>query len=275
MVMKKNLLLKIVALNLIALLLVALFWPHLMISPGQPMAAHANIADDCFACHSPFIGATPNQCISCHAVDRIGRETVDGRPITAEKKSVAFHQQLVEEDCLACHSEHRGVQAFRPISRFSHDLLQASTREQCDGCHARPADSLHRGVEGDCDTCHTNAAWTPATFDHEPHFRFDRHHTTECATCHIDNDYSQYTCYGCHEHSRSEIREEHWEEGIRDYETCVDCHRSGDEDEAEYIWRQRRGTLGSGSRDDRWEYTRERDDDEERENRRYRDPDDH
>ena len=48
-----------------------------------------------------------------------------------------------------------------------------------------------------------------------------------------------YTCYGCHEHSRSKIREEHVEEGIRDYENCVEGHRSGDEDEAKRIWRSK------------------------------------
>ena len=50
---------------------------------------------------------------------------------------------------------------------------------------------------------------------------------------------ANYTCYGCHEHSRSKIREEHLEEGIRDYENCVECHRSGDEDEAKRIWRSK------------------------------------
>lgn len=209
------------------------------------MAAHAAITTDCFACHSPFVGATPGQCIACHQVARIGLETVDGQPIadpiSEDEKRVAFHRQLLEDDCLSCHSEHRGVQAFRPIGRFSHDLLQPATREQCDGCHARPKDSLHRGVEGNCSGCHTQEAWLPASFDHDQYFRFDRHHDTECATCHVDNDYSQYTCYGCHEHSRSEIREEHWEEGIREFENCVECHRSGDEDEAESLWRKRRG----------------------------------
>ncbi len=238
--MKKHLLLIIVALNLVALLLTALFWPHLMISPGQPMEAHSALATDCFACHSPFIGAPSDRCIACHRVDGIGLETVDGRPIGNENKRVAFHQQLVEEDCLACHSEHRGVQAFRPIGHFSHDLLQPGPRQQCAACHARPTDTLHRGIEDDCSGCHTDKAWLPATLDHDRHFRFDRHHTTECATCHIENDYSQYTCYGCHEHSRSAIRSEHWEEGIRDYENCVECHRSGDEEEAERLWRQRR-----------------------------------
>ncbi len=75
----------------------------------------------------------------------------------------------------------------------------------------------------------------PATFDHEKYFRFDRHHNNECATCHVNNDYGNYTCYGCHEHSRSKVREEHVEEGIYNYENCVECHKNGDEDEAKNL----------------------------------------
>jgi len=132
------------------------------------------------------------------------------------------------------------VQAFRPIGQFSHKLLQQGLQEQCDSCHSGPGDALHLKIKGNCAGCHTQRAWLPATFEHEQYFRFDRHHETECATCHVDNDYANYTCYGCHEHSRSNIREEHVEEGIYDYESCVECHRSGDEDEAERIWRSKR-----------------------------------
>lgn len=55
----------------------------------------------------------------------------------------------------------------------------------------------------------------------------------------MNNDYTSYTCYGCHEHSRSNIKEEHVEEGIYEYENCVECHLSGDEDEAEYLWKKK------------------------------------
>jgi hypothetical protein len=71
----------------------------------------------------------------------------------------------------------------------------------------------------------------------------------------MDNDYASYTCYGCHEHSRSKIRAEHIEEGIRNYENCVECHRSGDEDEAEWLWRSRQGSdRRSSGDDDHYEY---------------------
>ena len=178
---------------------------------------------------------------------RTPRSRRTGLPIAKEKKNVAFHQKLIEEDCVACHSDHKGVKAFRPIGQFSHELLQSDLQEQCDSCHGRPGDALHQKIKGNCVQCHTQRAWLPATFDHDDYFRFDRHHDTDCETCHVDNDYANYTCYGCHEHSRSKIREEHVEEGIYEYESCVECHRSGDEDEAERIGRSKNfepGTSG-------------------------------
>jgi hypothetical protein len=237
----------IVLANLAALVLLAIFLPHLMISPGKLIDAHAELATDCFACHSPFVGSTPRKCIECHKVAEIGITTTKGLPIGKEKKNVAFHQKLLAEDCVACHSDHKGVKAFRPISQFSHRLLQPQVQKQCDGCHSMPGDALHQKLKGNCGTCHTQERWKPATFDHERYFRFDKHHTTDCQTCHVSSDYGSYTCYGCHEHSRSKIREEHVEEGIVDYENCVECHRSSDEEEA----KQRMRSRGGGSRDSR------------------------
>jgi hypothetical protein len=245
MEMKNKTVIPVIVVNLAALVLLAILSPHLMISPGKPIDAHAEIATDCFACHTPLIGSRPAKCIVCHKVEEIGIKTIKGLSIAKENKNVAFHQKLIEEDCVSCHSDHKGVQAFRPISQFSHSLLEPTLLKQCDSCHSNPVDDLHRKIKGNCGQCHTQDAWTPATFEHEKYFRFDRDHDTECVTCHINNDYANYTCYGCHEHSRSKIREEHVEEGIRDYEKCVECHRSGDEDEAKYLWRSR---SGEGSR---------------------------
>lgn len=237
--MKNNILLLVIAANLAVLVLIAIFMPHLMISPGIPIEAHAELAEDCFACHTPFIGSRANKCIACHKVADIGLKTSKGLLIASEKKNVAFHQKLIEDDCVACHSDHKGVKAFRPISQFSHNLLDQGLQKQCDSCHANPGDNLHLKIKGNCAQCHVVAAWQPATFEHEKYFRFDQDHNTECVTCHINNDYANYTCYGCHEHSRSNIRAEHVEEGIHDYENCVKCHRSADEDEAERIWRSK------------------------------------
>jgi len=57
--MKTNKVIIVVAVNLAILVLFALFAPHLMIVPGKPIDAHAEIAKDCFACHTPFFGSSP------------------------------------------------------------------------------------------------------------------------------------------------------------------------------------------------------------------------
>lgn len=236
--MKNRTALFIISAGLLAIIALVFVMPHTMISPGKVIKAHAEFGDDCFACHTPMFGSSAEKCIDCHKVADIGIRTTKGIKITGEKKKVAFHQKLLREDCVACHSDHIGVKAFRPESQFSHKLLQAGVQKQCDSCHRKPKDSLHRKIQGNCVQCHTQKAWTPATFKHEKYFRLDRDHDVRCATCHVNNDYAHYTCYGCHEHTRSNVREEHIEEGIRDYKSCVKCHRSADEDDAKRIWRR-------------------------------------
>lgn len=137
---------------------------------------------------------------------------------------------------------------FKPTRMFSHDLLGAELQRQCSGCHLNPGDTLHRRIKGNCAQCHRIDGWAPANFEHARYFFLDRDHDTTCETCHLNGDYGRYTCYGCHEHSRSRIREEHFEEGIRNFGSCVECHRSGDEDEAEWRWRSRGlgGEAGGG-----------------------------
>jgi hypothetical protein len=240
MAMKNRPLLTVIASSLVILLLLAFIFPRQMIAPGRLIEGHKALQDDCFACHTPLLGSTAAKCIDCHAVADIGIRTTRGQPVTGKKDNVAFHQKLLEEDCTACHSDHRGVMAFRPVRLFSHELLQDAVREQCDACHRNPGDTLHRKIEGNCAQCHTIAAWQPATFEHDKYFRLDRDHDTKCVTCHTDSNYSEYTCYGCHEHTRRGVRKEHIEEGIHDFENCTECHRSADEDEAERIWRRKR-----------------------------------
>lgn len=197
--------------------------PEAMLSPGPMLAGHEALATDCFACHAPLRGSRAERCTDCHAVDRIGRFTTAGQPLQPPR--VGFHQQLQEQDCMACHAEHRGTPADAALKPFSHGLLKTEVQAQCSTCHAKPRDGLHDKLQGHCQGCHTTQAWKPSSFAHEKYFLLDRDHDVACATCHVDNDFGRYSCYGCHEHTPARIRAKHVKEGIRDFEHCVDCHR--------------------------------------------------
>ena len=269
---KRPLLWTVVVLNLVVLVALAFVFPHLMVSPGPLVKGHQELATDCFACHAPWRGAAAASCTECHALADVGLKTTKGVSIPSRSVKVAFHQELLEQDCMACHSDHQGPKLTKRSRKpFSHTLLKVDARDQCSACHAAPKDTmhrrtkaecgqchrstawkpaqfdhalltqaelgrceschtapkdrLHRQVQGSCQSCHKTDAWKPATFDHDKFFVLDRDHQASCETCHTNNDYSRYTCYGCHEHSEASIRGEHLEEGIRSFANCVQCHR--------------------------------------------------
>jgi hypothetical protein len=57
-----------------------------------------------------------------------------------------FHQHLVAQDCLACHSDHQGSRIGQSTRmNFSHALLQPATQASCGTCHSAPTNKLHRG----------------------------------------------------------------------------------------------------------------------------------
>lgn len=269
---KRPALLIIIALNLLALLALAFVYPHLMVSPGPLVKGHAELATDCFACHTAWRGASSKRCTECHAPADVGLKTTKGMPIPGRTVKVSFHQELTEQDCMACHSDHQGPKLTKSSRRpFSHGLLKVAVRDICSSCHAAPNDAVHRGrklecskchesrawkpahfehallakaelnrceschraptdrlhrqFQGGCMSCHRTDAWKPATFHHDKFFVLDRDHEATCVTCHTNNDYSRYTCYGCHAHSEAKVRQEHLEEGIQDFRNCVECHR--------------------------------------------------
>lgn len=241
----------VLAANLIGLALLAFAYPHLMIAPGKLIPGHSKLETDCFACHAPFSGAATERCATCHKPEEIGKLTSLGQPILKPLTSTPFHQKLLRQDCLACHSDHAGVKRFRVQGRFNHALLLADARKECQSCHKSPQDPLHRQITGNCGQCHGQEKWVPAAFDHDRHFALDRDHNVKCATCHVRNDYASYTCYGCHEHTPEKIRREHIEEGIRDFKDCAECHRSADEHDIRMPGRGReRGTGHGKERDD-------------------------
>ena len=236
MEVKRGWVLLVIAANLLVLLALAFLYPHLMVAPGALIPAHAELTTDCFACHAPLRGASPQRCMVCHAAADIGVRTSKGAQVVRKVVRAPFHQDLIAKDCMACHSDHQGPKLTR-VSRkaFSHDLLRADKLDQCERCHVAPKTNLHSRIEGKCGQCHSSQHWTPATFDHTPYFELDRDHDVKCVTCHVGHDYTRYTCYGCHEHTPEKVRADHEEEGIsRNLDRCAECHSGPDGEPGEH-----------------------------------------
>ncbi len=231
-------------------------FPEAAISPGELFLQHQQTSNSCLDCHEIFLGVSGEKCLSCHEQTKIGLYTVDGNEIKSGQKRIRFHRYLGKDTCISCHTEHKGKIPLEPITGFSHEILTNEDLQDCVSCHEKPTTAIHQKIDQNCRQCHTTDNWEPSKFDHQKYFRFDKHHDEQCTSCHIDAIYTEYTCYGCHEHSLGEIKKEHVEEGIREFENCVTCHRSGDEDEAERIWKsmKRRSGINIKKRDKKHRY---------------------
>jgi hypothetical protein len=223
---------------LAAIIVLCFTHPQVMIAPGPVVAAHATIANDCFACHAPFKGAQASRCIACHAPAKIGLFTTKGTPLPPGK--VAFHQQLQQPDCLACHTDHAGpaLTGHSPVA-FRHALLKPTVQARCNSCHTAPAGprlgGLHKAVAAaQCSTCHGTSDWDRARFSHDALAPAVR---SACATCHqrpagaLHRRFGTLTCARCHTTSA-------WEPSTfahdrrfrldRDHDVaCATCHTGG------------------------------------------------
>jgi mono/diheme cytochrome c family protein len=102
---------------------------------------------------------------------------------------------------------------------------------ECQACHEEPAVHAERfGLN--CSRCHTLQAWKPALLTrHTFYLDHGDEGQVSCQTCH-DKNYSEHTCYGCHDHEPEEMETAHLEEEITDFDGCAECHPTGQEGEA-------------------------------------------
>ncbi len=264
---------KSVILLIILLCTFAMFkFPAAMVNPGELLEGHNKIKDDCGSCHTFFKGLASEKCITCHKLSEIGKDTSAAKMknilfhqhlaeqsctschtdhIGANPKSSvkSFSHELlinsVRENCSSCHTSStiihdklskdcgscHNTNAWMP-AKFNHEMLQDSF-SNCLSCHQKPAGTSHSQFENNCKQCHNTNKWTPSSFNHSAYFQLSGNHNATCNTCHTDSNYKSYTCYGCHEHSQSNLSEKHNEEGIYNFDNCISCHKSGSEHESE------------------------------------------
>ncbi len=96
----------------------------------QLNGAHANIANDCAACHNGDYNNTPNTCIGCHQADY--NAATNPNHISAQ----------FPDDCMLCHTE----TAWEP-STFDHD-----------GQYFPIYSGAHQDEWNNCTDCHTNTS---------------------------------------------------------------------------------------------------------------------
>lgn len=206
----------------------------------------AHITTECSQCHPNAYAGTTTVCSECH--------------ITEFNQSVnPNHVELgLANTCETCHTTEAG---WAPAKLDNHnDFYQLNgkhittdcfschegnyteTPNLCFGCHAddynQTTNPPHVASQfsTECETCHNEDAWTPATFDHDNEFFpiYSGKHQgewTNCNECHTTaNDYSVFSCIDCHEHNQSSTDGEH--NGVSGYTynsiACLECHPNGD-----------------------------------------------
>lgn len=228
---------------------VSVFFPYNSVTPGVLIDGHSVLKNDCFSCHTIGKGAQTEKCIGCHAVDKIGRTTVAGIPLSAERaKSILIHSSMQTMECFHCHTEHNGRSKESANAAFSHSILEKQKQQQCASCHTAPTTQIHSFPSVLCKDCHTITGWKTGQFEHsilgtklqqctDCHVKdtpIDEIHRTvatkqQCGTCHstgawkpstfdhsklfrFDNNHPA-NCRDCHSLSY----------GFKTY-TCYTCH---------------------------------------------------
>jgi len=206
---------------------------------------HNNV--NCGDCHISGYAETPTLCSDCHLNNynsssnpnhsNLGLSTACDECHTTnanwEPASFAIHDNyfviqgahlIINNDCASCHNGDYN-----------------NTPNSCYGCHQSEYNSTlnppHQssGFGTGCEDCHTQAAWKPAQFDHDGQYFpiYSGEHREEwnsCTDCHTDNNnFAQFTCLICHEHSKTKMDDKHKEENgyLYDSNACLDCHPNG------------------------------------------------
>lgn len=182
---------------------------------------------ECTLCHTDHEGIKPVRPVSNFDHSLLSPETKSNCNDCHGIPSDKLHSQI-SNNCSNCHN----TDSWKFSGKFDHNLIQGVNKNECLACHKKHEDSFHRSLTSEnenCSKCHSTDKWKPSTFDHRLYFVLDKDHNAKCGICHTNNNFSQYTCYGCHEHSESNISGKHIEEGINNFSDCVSCHKSGDE----------------------------------------------
>jgi len=193
-----------------------------------------HLSVDCEDCHVPgergilqYVN-TPWQCVDCHLEEYQSVEDPN-------------HVEIgFPTDCQLCHSTQIWSGA-----RFNHTLIPPDA--ECRDCHLEDylatTEPNHQEVNfpETCDLCHNTRSWDQGEFeDHDAEYfpiysGVHRGRWDACSDCHFDpSDYSEFTCFNCHNHNQERIDGIHEGEVdgyVYDSNACYACHPDGRADD--------------------------------------------
>jgi len=174
--------------------------------------AHSNT--QCNKCHINGYPGTPTACLSCHQQNF--NQSTNPNHVSSN----------IPTDCGMCHSTQPG---WKPATFPIHDSYYViagahiqvanncavchngnytNTPNQCFGCHADKYNQstnpnhITANFPTTCETCHSQNAWSPSTFNHNNVYPLTGAHATiasNCFACHQGNyTNTPNTCVGCH-----------------------------------------------------------------------------
>jgi len=205
---------------------------------GNCQACHTNgnytgLSAECASCHlDNYNGAAnpphasnnfPTACNECHTTNPGWKPAIFNNH--SQYYVLEGAHALIASDCFACHQND-----------------YTSTPNTCVGCHLEEYNQtvnpphVSAQFSTECNSCHSQSAWIPATFDHDNQFfpiYSGKHLGTwqTCADCHTNpGSLVTFSCIDCHEHNQPDTDEEHKEVSGYLYtsEACFACHPTGD-----------------------------------------------
>jgi hypothetical protein len=204
----------------------------------------AHVTVSCAACHvdGQYQG-TPTDCWSCHQDDF--NAVTDPNHVSGQ----------YPHDCAVCHTTATWAGASFNHNNTEFPLTGAHVTVSCAACHvggqyqgtptdcyfchesdynsaASPEHDGH-GYPTNCAMCHSTAPGWNSNWNHAVFFPIytgrHRNEWTTCASCHLNNDLSDFSCTHCHEHRQSEMADQHDEVSgyVWESHACLQCHPSG------------------------------------------------
>ena len=175
-------------------------YPHAMINPGELLKGHQKLNNSCNSCHEPFWGISNEKCISCHAINKIGMDTL-WKEDSLNKKKINFHTNLSAQNCTSCHTDHKGLSPAISIGKFNHDIINETIRNQCSSCHQQPEDKVHKFITATCNNCHNTKGWkSDVSFNHQMIQGADKENCSACHQTPTDSFHGTFkdNCSKCH-----------------------------------------------------------------------------